>query len=340
MDNSTNTGKRIMILLIGLLLLVGIIFIIIGVVIPRQKYQEAIGLLAVGEYDEAYAMLAELGKDEIITGSINERADALLEAGDGDGAYALLAELTDEESRTKRMEIKRQQIRDTQEGRYFTLGRYEQDNKTENGPEPIEWMVLARDGDRVLVISRYILDCVRYDEEYRRVTWETCTLRAWLNGEFLDSAFDPEEQLLIPTTHVTADPNPDFDVDPGEDTEDKLFLLSIPEAEAYFHPDPCTIPPVYESVKPWEKIIQQYQANPSTLYCKPTAYAAARGNVPRGGVFKGATSWWLRAPGMRASSAALADSYGLFDTWGHLVNCDGVTRLPGVRPAMWIDLGA
>ncbi|MBR5702019.1 MAG: hypothetical protein IKX47_06090, partial [Oscillospiraceae bacterium] len=160
----------------------------IGVIIPRQKYQKAMGLLSEGEYSEAYAMLSELGKDEIITDSINKRADALLEAGDADAAYALLAGLTDEASRTKRMEIKRQQIRETQEGKYFTLGRYEQDNKRENGPEPIQWMVLARDGDRVLVISRYVLDCVRYDEEYRRVTWETCTLRAWLNGEFLNSA--------------------------------------------------------------------------------------------------------------------------------------------------------
>ena len=335
----TKMYKRSLIALLVLLLLTGIVFIMVGVVIPWQKTQKAMGLLSVGEYDEAYAILAELGKDDIIIASINERADALLEAGEADGAYALLAELTDEASRERRMEIKRQQIRDTQEGRYFTLGRYEQDNKPENGPEPIEWKVLAWDGDRVLVISRYLLDCVRYDEEYRRVTWETCTLRAWLNGEFLNAAFDPEEQLLIPTTHVTADPNPKFDVDPGEDTEDKLFLLSIPEAEAYFHPDPCTIPPVYESVKPWEKIIQQYQANPSTLYCKPTAYAAARGNVPRGGAFKGAADWWLRAPGMRASSAALANSYGLFDPWGKVVNCDGATCLPGIRPAMWIDLG-
>ena len=321
-----------------ILLLVGIVPILIGVVIPLQKYQKAMGFLSAGEYDEAYTILSELGKDEIITGSINERADALWDAGDADGAYALLAELTDEASRERRMEIKRQQIRDTQEGKYFTLGRYEQDNKTENGPEPIEWKVLARDGDRVLVISRYLLDCVRYDEEYRRVTWETCTLRAWLNGEFLNAAFDPEEQLLIPTTHVTADPNPDFDVDPGEDTEDKLFLLSIPEAEAYFHPDPYVIPRGVSS-KLYEKELAKYEANPSTLYCKPTAYAAARGNVPRVDVFKGATSWWLRAPGMRASSAALANSYGLFDPWGALVNCDGSSYLYGVRPVMWIDLG-
>ena len=325
--------------LLVLLLLTGIVFIMVGVVIPRQKYQKAMGLLSVGEYDEAYGMLAELGKDKIITGSINERADALLEAGDADGAYALLAELTDEESRERRMEIKRQQIRDTQEGKYFTLGRYEQDNKPETGPEPIEWKVLARDGDRVLVISRYILDCLRYDEEYQRVTWETCTLRSWLNGEFLNAAFDPEEQLLIPTTHVTADPNPDFDVDPGEDTEDKLFLLSIPEAEVYFHPDPYVFPHVVYDTNEMYKKVAKYEAKPSTLYCKPTAYAAARGNISQEGAGHGAACWWLRSPGMRASSAACADHFGLFDTWGVLVNCDNGTTIPGVRPVMWIDLG-
>ena len=331
--------KTRIISLLVLLLLAGLVPTLIGVVIPRQKYQKAMGLLSDGEYDAAYAMLSALEKNEIITGSINERADALLEAGDADGAYALLAELTDEESRTRRMEIKRQQIRDTQEGKYFTLGRYEQDNKPGTGPEPIQWMVLDREGDRVLVISRYVLDCVRYDEEYRRVTWETCTLRAWLNGEFLDSVFDADELLLIRTTHVTADPNPDFDVDPGEDTEDKLFLLSIPEAEAYFHPDPYMLPHPGFNTQEMYKAVAKYEAKPSTLYCKPTAYAAVRGGIQGKIAGHGAACWWLRAPGMRASSAAYADHFGLIDTWGALVNCDGGTTIPGVRPAMWIDLG-
>ena len=333
-----NLYKRSLIALLVLLLLTGSVWITAKAVIPRQKTQRAMDLLSDGEFEEAYGILAELGKDEIIAGSIHARADALLEAGEADAAYALLAGLTDEASRTKRMEIKRKQIRETQEGRYFTLGRYEQDNKPENGPEPIEWMVLDREGDRVLVISRYILDCVRYDEEYRRVTWKTCTLRAWLNGEFLDSAFDADEQLLIPTTHVTADPNPGFDVDPGEDTEDKLFLLSIPEAEAYFHPDPYMIPHPGFNTQEMYKAVAKYEAKPSTLYCKPTDYAAARGRISQSGAGHGAASWWLRTPGMRASSAALADHFGLFDTWGDLVNCDGGTTIPGVRPAMWIDL--
>jgi len=312
-----------------ILLLVGIVPILIGVVIPLQKYQKAMGFLSAGEYDEAYTILSELGKDEIITGSINERADALLEAGEADAAYALLSCLTDEAGREKRIEIKRQQIRDTPEGGYFTLGRYEQDNRTGNGPEPIQWMVLAREGDRVLVISRYILDCVRYDEEYRRVTWETCTLRAWLNGEFLNSAFDPDEQLLIPTTHVTADPNPDFAVDPGNDTEDKLFLLSIPEAVEYLHLDPYTIP--HDASM---KVVEQYEKRPSTVVCRPTVYAAAHSGASNKNI-----GCWLRAPGMRASSAALTGNFGLIDTWGKVVNCDGATMIPGVRPVMWIDLG-
>ena len=333
------TGRRLLLPAAVFAGLAAAALLVTLVLIPGLRLDRAMTLLEAEEYETAYGLLAELGKDEIITGSINERADALLEAGDADSAYVLLAELTDEASRNKRMGIKRQQIRDTQEGRYFTLGRYEQDNKPENGPEPIQWMVLARDGDRVLVISRYILDCVRYDEEYRRVTWETCTLRAWLNGEFLDSAFDADEQLLIPTTHITADPNPDFDVDPGEDTEDKLFLLSIPEAEVYFHPDPYVVPRVGINAEERLKQGAKYEANPSTLYCKTTAYAAARGNIPRDGAFKGAADWWLRTPGMRASSAATADTYGLFDTWGHLVSCDGGTCLPGIRPVMWIDLG-
>ena len=332
------TGRRLLLPAAVFAGLAAAALLVTLVLIPGLRLDRAMTLLEAEEYETAYGLLAELGKDEIITGSINERADALLEAGDADSAYVLLAELTDEASRNKRMGIKRQQIRDTQEGRYFTLGRYELDNKPETGPEPIEWMVLAREGDRVLVISRYLLDCIRYDEEYRRVTWETCTLRAWLNGEFLNSAFDADEQLLIRTTHVPADPNPDFDVDPGEDTEDKLFLLSIPEAEAYFHPDPYVIPRGVSS-ELYEKEWAKYEANPSTLYCKPTAYAAARGNIPRGGVFKGAAQWWLRAPGMRASSAATADSYGLFDTWGSVVNCDGLSTIRGVRPVMWVDLG-
>ncbi|MBP3696995.1 MAG: hypothetical protein J6J45_05560, partial [Clostridia bacterium] len=70
---------------------------------------------------------------------------------------------------------------DTQVGDYITFGSYEQDNDLSNGKEPIEWLVLDKQDGKVLVISKYALDAKPYNDEYVDVTWETCTLRSWLN---------------------------------------------------------------------------------------------------------------------------------------------------------------
>ena len=215
--------------------------------------------------------------------------------------------------RGRSLTLRREQIAGTRVGLFFTLGAYEQDGDPENGPEPIQWKVLAKDGDRVLAVSRYILDCRRYDEERREVTWETCTLRAWLNGEFLDSAFRPEELGLIPLSRVPADPNPQFSTDPGADTEDRLFLLSIREVEEYLPTDERRI-------------------------CRPTDYAKARGADPNAET--GAASWWVRTPGAYYNTcAARISSFGYIDYIGSLVNCGNTEVHHSVRPALWIDLG-
>ena len=229
--------------------------------------------------------------------------------------------------------VKRREIRMTQVGKTFTLGLYEQDNSKKNGPEPIRWIVLAREEDRVLAISKYVLDCRLYDGEYAPVTWETCDLRAWLNGEFLETAFSRAEQGLIPLARTPADPNPDYPVDPGEDTEDRVFLLSILEADRYFHPDK-TPPPKAGDRAASDRYYRTY----STLLCMPTAYAVARGCVPQ--VENGASSWWFRSPGLSAASAAFANRLGRLSTDGILVNVANGTHSPGVRPALWIDLGS
>lgn len=76
-------------------------------------------------------------------------------------------------------------------GSIVTFGAYEQDNNTGNGKEAIEWLVLDYDAanNRALVISLYALDCKPYNTEKKNVTWEKCTLRAWLNNEFIQAAF-------------------------------------------------------------------------------------------------------------------------------------------------------
>ena len=74
-------------------------------------------------------------------------------------------------------------------GDIVSFGTYEQDNNTSNGKENIEWLVLAKEGKRVLIISKYVLDCQQYNSTRTSVTWETCSLRKWLNETFLNAAF-------------------------------------------------------------------------------------------------------------------------------------------------------
>jgi len=198
-------------------------------------------------------------------------------------------------------------------GDVITFGRYEQDNDPSNGDEEIEWIVLAKEGNKALVISKYALDCSQYHTSKSDVTWETCALREWLNGPFLD-AFSAEERNSMIDTTVTAELNPSFDTSPGNDVTDKIFLLSIAEVNRYFGTD--------EARK-----------------CAPTDYTKAQGvwrsssNSADGGA---TCSWWLRSPGSLSDHAALVLGGGSVESDGRAV----YNILAGIRPALWIDLGS
>lgn len=118
-------------------------------------------------------------------------------------------------------------VRDEQfsSGRYVTLGTYPQ---SANGDDltPIEWRVLARDGNKALLISRYGLDVQPYNSEKTDVTWETCTLRTWLNNTFFNKAFTSAEQATILTTTVYnfwTEGNTEWESGGGNTTQDRIF---------------------------------------------------------------------------------------------------------------------
>lgn len=192
-------------------------------------------------------------------------------------------------------------------GDYVIFGEYEQDNDTSNGKEKIEWLVLGRKGGKILVISKYALDYQEYNTSRNDVTWETCTLRRWLNGTFMSAAFSDEEKSMISTVMVYADKNSDYSTDPGNTTQDQIFLLSITKANKYF-------------------------SSNSERQCKATAYAEAQGvyvNDDNGNCW-----WWLRSPGNAQISAALVSNDGDVCGVGLYVNLSNIA----VRPALWIDL--
>lgn len=163
-------------------------------------------------------------------------------------------------------------------------------------------------GGKALVISKYALDCQQYNTSYTNVTWETCTLRKWLNNDFINAAFSADERTMIPTVTVSADKNPDYSTNPGNATQDQVFLLSITEVNKYFSSD-------------------------SARQCKPTDYAVANGARESD---SGNCWWWLRSPGDRQTDAA--DVYSDGGVGGLGVNVDHVNG--AVRPALWIDLNS
>ena len=190
-------------------------------------------------------------------------------------------------------------------GDYVFLGKYEQDNNTSNGEENIEWLVLEIKEGKALLISKYALDCKQYNTTGAKVTWETCTLREWLNNDFVNSAFSGNEKAMIPTVTVSADKNPMYDTNPGNATQDQIFLLSITEVNRYFSSD-------------------------SERKCEPTEYAVANG------AFENNSScwWWLRSPGISQYSAVYVNTVGRVDESGYFVNNFDVA----VRPALWVNL--
>ena len=217
-------------------------------------------------------------------------------------------------------------------GDVFTFGMYEQDNKTSNGQEAIEWTVLDKMSDgRLLVVSNYVLDYQQYNEEQTDVTWETCTLRSWLNDTFLNAAFTEEEQKLIPKTTVKNADNPDYGTEGGNDTKDQVFLLSYDEAKKYYE----------------ESIYYDYEDHPEeeiyseTRKCAPTAYAEALGAhkyeysewmTSYMELYANGCAWWLRTPGMESNMVyGIAPHGGYWDMGG----CE-VDYSRGVRPAMII----
>ena len=282
------------------------------VIIPKQKYNQAMELIASGDYDSAYELLEELGKSEDIASNKYDRALKCIDSGDYKTACILLNGLSYKDSAEKLKSAKQVLLKNPKVGDIVYFGAYEQDNNTSNGKELIEWLVLAKEKNRILVISDKALDFQTYNSSITSVTWETCTLRKWLNTDFVNDAFSDGEKAMIPTVTVSADKNPQYDTDPGNATKDKVFLLSIVEAEKYFTSD-------------------------EARECVPTEYAISNGACTSDSYTKGGKAtcwWWLRSPGYDQYDAAGVHVDGDVHELGLCVSGGG----DAVRPAMWISI--
>ena len=190
--------------------------------------------------------------------------------------------------------------------------------------DAIEWIVLDKQTGKTLLLSKYIIDCKCYNETRDKVTWETCSLRKWLNNDFYNAVFTNDEKNKILTTNLNQIDNPNNNKSKGGNpTNDKIFLLSIDEVQKYFN---------------------QHGLSPDNqnLAALPTEYAKSKdNNGEKLWVNNDSSVWhngygyfWLRSPGIYQRDAAGVDSNGGLDIEGRYVDVSVI----GVRPAMWVSL--
>ena len=179
------------------------------------------------------------------------------------------------------------------------------------GGSDIEWLILKINNERALVISRYGLDARPYHTDEVAVTWESCSLRSWLNGEFYNSAFSEEEKNNIRTSNISNKDNPDYGTMGGNSTQDKIVVCSIDNVTQYFAAD-------------------------SEKACYPTAYAKENGcKVSEAGT----CAWWLRTPGENSACAVYVSPDG--KSGGGIINIQGdkVSEASfAVRPILWYTM--
>lgn len=282
-----------------LAIVLGMVYV--EVIQPRQKLSTAMTYLDSGDYENAYALLEELGDNETIAKSKYDRAVELINKKDIEGAYLLLENLDYKDSNDILSSITPQYqkiiLSKSKAGDFVIFGIY--------ASEEIEWQVLDRKNDKILIISKKIIECKQYNDEYTDTTWEKCSLRTWLNDDFYKTAFDENEKSSIQTTTVVNKDNELFNTKGGNDTKDKIFLLSIDEANKYF-------------------------TSAAERKCQGTNYAKSNGLKVND---YGENEWWLRSPGIDQDYATIVEGGAVRSAGTDVIN---IGR--GVRPAMWINI--
>lgn len=274
--------RRIVLASFVVLAIAGTIFYY-KVAVPEEKYQQAMKAIEEEDYVEACWLLEEI-KD------YKDSAEQLETA----------AQKQDELMEAER--YKKLLTADIGETLYF--GRYEQDNNLENGKELIEWRVLDKKKDKILLISQYCLDKQPYHTKDKSIDWEKSSIRKWLNDTFLKEAFSEDQQDKILSVKVKNPRNRELGTKSGKGTKDRIFLLSEEEAKRYFKSD-------------------RDRAIDGTIYL----YINNIGNEIV------TQQWLLRTAGENKKKVVYVLSDGYIDFYGVRVDISY-----GIRPALWIDL--
>ena len=215
----------------------------------------------------AAAGLAALTIWVVIPAVNYSKADTLMAEGDYPAAFDAFDRLGDYRDAQARKGKVQQEVIGARASDTLEFGGY-------------EWLVLEQRDNKALLLMKDILEKRPYNESNLQITWEGCTLRMWLNGQFYE-AFSQADRARIVETTVVNSPNPQSGTAAGGDTKDHVFLLSLTEAKLYFASDATRAATNVDGTAAW---------------------------------------WWLRSPGLEPFLAAIVGSEGAVGYAGSSVN--------------------
>ena len=210
-------------------------------------------------------------------------------------------------------------------------------------------MILDENENGTLLLSRYALDCVKYNTKSTAVTWETCSLRSWMNNDFYNTAFSDEEKSVINTVNLVNEDNQSYGTEGGNDTNDRIFALSVSEIFKYYSSNSG-------DSDQWIDYNSESLITPATVYAQNKGvytYTITRNdyynylkdeNYSENCIGSTGCCWWLRSPGSSGKSVYTVTSEG-FANEDHVdsstvpvfeVEPDRVYGY-GVRPALYIN---
>lgn len=203
--------------------------------------------------------------------------------------------------------------------------------------DPIRWRVISLENETACLMADRLLDCQPYSATDGPVSWETSTVRSWLNSYpssensasidyqkkgFISTAFTAEQLEAIINTRVKNQPNSRYGTDCGNDTEDRVFLLSNDEV---FSSDTAARNGFYAG-SGYDDPAKRFR---STMYakCRGSWWSSVNG-------YMGNSFWFMRTNGYTQESVTYICDFGYIYSRGTISTCEDA----GVLPAIWIDL--
>lgn len=179
---------------------------------------------------------------------------------------------------------------------------------------PIEWQVIDIKNNNAMLLAKYCLSSSPYSRGSSNPGPDKSEVHSWLNGEFLQQAFNDEEKrrfLIVRLSGQIAGLKR-IKEDSQADIQANVFLLSAAELLGLMPDDDGG----------------REGGSSAARVCKCTSYACSKGAIPCGG----AVNWWLRSSCDKKASALCVSPRG--NIGSRMVSSSGC----GIRPALWVTL--